>query len=264
MNKPSVLEAERAFGFLPMNARSSKPRDRGITEIRGPYYTPVGQNYLDDVLNTMGDWIDSFKFAGGSFTLLPRRELSALIENCHAHHVLVSTGGFVEYVLSRGAAAVERYISECRDLGFDIIEVSCGFITLPPDDWLRLIEHVQRAGMKAKPEVGIQFGAGGASRAEVLQQAGVRDPAVAVVRIGTRSNGRRIGRYADWHSRPAGRGGGRTRHWGIQDCNSIPEHRRWRAFVLWSHSVHGRIRLAAPLSTDDSGIADGSHDLGEF
>lgn len=56
--------------------------------------------------------------------------------------------------------------------GFDIIEVSSGFITLPTDDWLRLVDRVQKAGLKAKPEVGIQFGAGGASAAEALEAEG--------------------------------------------------------------------------------------------
>jgi phosphosulfolactate synthase (CoM biosynthesis protein A) len=71
---------------------------------------------------------------------------------------------------------VDRYIEECRDLEFDIIEISGGFITIPIDDWLRLVEKVQKAGLKAKPEVGIQFGAGGASAAEELEAAGTRDP----------------------------------------------------------------------------------------
>jgi phosphosulfolactate synthase (CoM biosynthesis protein A) len=70
---------------------------------------------------------------------------------------------------------VDRYIRECRELGFDIIEISSGFITLPADDWLRLVERVRKAGLKAKPEVGIQFGAGGATRAEELEQQGTRD-----------------------------------------------------------------------------------------
>jgi phosphosulfolactate synthase (CoM biosynthesis protein A) len=35
---------------------------------------------------------------------------------------------------------VESYIRECKDLGFDIVEVSCGFITIPMDDRLRLVE----------------------------------------------------------------------------------------------------------------------------
>ena len=40
---------ERAFGFLRINERESKPRSRGLTEIRGPYYTPVGRRYLEDL-----------------------------------------------------------------------------------------------------------------------------------------------------------------------------------------------------------------------
>lgn len=59
---------------------------------------------------------------------------------------------------------------------FDIVEISSGFITLPADDWLRLIEDVEKAGLKAKPEIGIQFGAGGATRTEELEAEGTRDP----------------------------------------------------------------------------------------
>src|SRR5207248_23898 len=60
--------SERAFPFIRMNEREGKPRTRAITEIRGPYYTPMGKRYLEDVLETMGEYIDSLKFAGGSFT----------------------------------------------------------------------------------------------------------------------------------------------------------------------------------------------------
>ena len=166
----------RPFGFLRMNRRESKPRIRAVTEIRGPYYTPVGKRYLEDIFETVGAYIDALKFAGGSFSLMPRKALTEIIELCHRHDVLVSTGGFVEYVLTQGSHAVASYIHECKELGFDIVEVSSGFITLPADDWLRVIERVQKAGLKAKPEVGIQFGAGGATRAEELEAAGTRDP----------------------------------------------------------------------------------------
>src|SRR5262249_41229305 len=53
-------------------------------------------------------------------------------------------------------------------------------LTLPTDDWLRLVDRVQKAGLKAKPEVGIQFGAGGASAAEALEAEGLRRPAPAL------------------------------------------------------------------------------------
>lgn len=167
---------ERAFEFLRTNAREDKPRNSGITEIRGPYYSVYGKRHLEDVLETVGEYVDSLKFAGGSFTLIPRQALKEIIDTAHSHDVLVSTGGFIEYVLTQGPQAVERYIQECRELGFDIIEISGGFITIPTDDWLRLVEKVQKAGLKAKPEVGIQFGAGGASAAEELEAAGTRDP----------------------------------------------------------------------------------------
>ncbi len=167
--------SERAFPFIRMNEREGKPRTRGITEIRGPYYTPMGKRYLEDVLETMGEYVDSLKFAGGSFTLMPEKQLKEIIELAHRYNVLVSTGGFIEHVLTQGPEIVNRYIEECRNVGFDILEISSGFITFPVDDWLRLVEKVQSAGLKAKPEVGIQFGAGGASAAEELASEGTRD-----------------------------------------------------------------------------------------
>ncbi len=173
---------ERAFPFLRMNQPISKPRRIGITEIRGPYYTPVGPRYLQDVLETMGEYVDSLKYAGGSFSLMPRKAVKALNDLCHQHDVLVSTGGFIEYVLTRGAEAVDDYIAECRNLGFDIVEISSGFITIPTDDLLRLVERVQKAGLKAKPEVGIQFGAGGATSAAELESEGTMDPQWAIER----------------------------------------------------------------------------------
>jgi len=141
----------------------------------------MGKRYLQDVLETMGKYVDSLKFAGGSFSLMPRKAVKELLDICHEHDVLVSTGGFIEHVLTQGAEAVSRYIRECKELGFDIIEISSGFITLPIDDWLSLVEEVQKAGLKAKPEVGIQFGAGGATAAEELEAEGTRDPEWAIL-----------------------------------------------------------------------------------
>src|SRR5947207_1309005 len=111
---------------------------------------------------------------------MPRKAVRELIDLCHHYNVLVSTGGFIEHVLTQGREAVDRYVGECRELGFDIVEISSGFIPIPTDDWLRLVTKVQQAGLKAKPEVGIQFGAGGASTGGELAAEGTRDPAWAV------------------------------------------------------------------------------------
>ncbi|HZT81244.1 MAG TPA: phosphosulfolactate synthase [Gemmataceae bacterium] len=175
-----MSDAELAFPFLPLNRRPDKPRTRGVTEIRGPYYTPMGKRYLEDLLETMGRWIDTLKFAGGSHALFARPVLTEIIELCHTHQVRVSTGGFLERVLTFGPEAVRRCLVKCRELGFDIVEVSSGFVTLPEDDLLRLAEQVQQAGLQVKPEVGIQFGAGGATSVEALEAEGTRDVGLAI------------------------------------------------------------------------------------
>ena len=173
--------AERAFAFLKVNERQPKPRTKGVTEIRGPYYTPMGKHYLQDILETMGAYVDTLKFAGGSFSLMPRQIVKELIDICHAYNVRVSTGGFIEYVLTQGIEAVGRYIQECKELSFDIVEISSGFITVPTEDLVLLVEKVQKAGLIAKPEVGIQFGSGGASAVAELEAEGTRDPEWAIL-----------------------------------------------------------------------------------
>lgn len=41
---------EKAFAFLRTNEGDPKPRKHGVTEISGPYYTPLGKRYLKDIL----------------------------------------------------------------------------------------------------------------------------------------------------------------------------------------------------------------------
>src|SRR6266498_767884 len=178
--KRKSKQPERGFRFLHVNEREAKPRKHGLTEIRGPYYSIVGRRYLEDLFEMMGAYVDSLKFAGGSFTLMPEQAVREIIDLCHKYDVLVSTGGFIERVLAQGGEAVRQYVTECRKLGFDIIEISAGFVSIPTDDWLRLIELVRKSGLKAKPEVGIQFGAGGATAPAELKAEGSRDPNWAI------------------------------------------------------------------------------------
>jgi phosphosulfolactate synthase (CoM biosynthesis protein A) len=173
-------DKDRAFSFIHLNRKVEKPRKRGVTEIRGPYYTPLGKHQLEDVLDTMGAWVDTLKFAGGSFALMPKKAVREIIDVCHRHRVRVSTGGFIEHVLTRGGDALDRYLDECRDIGFDIVEVSAGFLVIADDDMVRLTERVSAANLVPKPEVGIQFGAGGASAVEALEAQGTKDVGWAI------------------------------------------------------------------------------------
>lgn len=117
---PGILleDKENGYGFVRHNPRPTKPRSTGVTEIRGPYYSAMGKSYLSDVLETMGHHVDGLKFAGGSFSLFPEDKLRQLIELAHEHGVYVSTGGWMEHVLTQGAdGAVDRYLAKCKDVG---------------------------------------------------------------------------------------------------------------------------------------------------
>src|SRR5215204_3582594 len=103
---------DTAFSSVPRAARSPKPRRIGLTEIRGPYYSAYGPRHLADLFETMGQWIDGIKFAGGSFALMPPESVKSINKLAHDHDAYVSTGGWIENVLRFGPDAVDRYIEE--------------------------------------------------------------------------------------------------------------------------------------------------------
>jgi phosphosulfolactate synthase (CoM biosynthesis protein A) len=155
-----MAQSKKAFDFVKISELPPKPRKYGIIEIRGPYYTAVTIAYLQDLLDMWGDYIDGFKFAGGSQRLLSVEILKKIINICHNHNVYVSTGGFVERVIVQGTEAVDRYLEECKLLGFDVVEISSGLAPIPLNDKVEIVKQVKKMGMKPKPEISIMFGAG--------------------------------------------------------------------------------------------------------
>jgi phosphosulfolactate synthase (CoM biosynthesis protein A) len=128
----------------------------------------------------MGHYIDIYKFSGGSFALMPESAVRELVDTCHEFDVQVSTGGFIEHVLVADHDHVEDYVTEAAELGFDIVEISSGFLAIDTADLVALTELVGEHGLKAKPEINVQFGAGGASSVEELESEAAIDPASAI------------------------------------------------------------------------------------
>ncbi len=172
---------DRTFEFLHHNQREEKPRETGITEIRGPYYDPMGPRELRDLLETMGQYVDIYKFSGGSFALMPETAVTEIIDICHDYDVKVSTGGYIENVLIRDNDKVTRYFTEAERLGFDIVELSSGFLAIGTDDMVRMTELVANEyALEPKPEINVQFGAGGATDPEILEEQGQMSPEQAI------------------------------------------------------------------------------------
>ncbi|CAG8051226.1 unnamed protein product [Penicillium salamii] len=139
-----LQDKKNGFGFARSNPRPAKPRTKGVTEIRGPYYSV--SVILPSLILRMGNHVDGLKFAGGSFSLFQEKPLRELIDLAHEHGV------------------------------FDVIELSSGLLSFPEDDWLRLVDKVHSYKLEAKPELGIQFGAGGDTPASGLEAIGTSDP----------------------------------------------------------------------------------------
>jgi phosphosulfolactate synthase (CoM biosynthesis protein A) len=152
---------KRAFEFVDIRELPGKPRKKGIVEIRVPYYASTPTiTYIKDLLDAWGDYFDGMKFACGTQRLLQREKVKQIIDMCHDHSVYVSTGGFVERVLIQGERAVDRYFEECKELGFDVVEISSGFARIALEDKLAMVRKVRSMGMKPKPEISMMMNAG--------------------------------------------------------------------------------------------------------
>ncbi len=155
---------KKAFDFVKITELPPKPRQSGIIEMRGPYYAPITYGYLKDLLDDWGEYIDGVKFAGGSQRLLTQSRVKQIIKLCHDHDLYVSTGGFIERVAVQGSIAIDRYLEECKELGFDVVEVSSGLAPITQEDKVRMVKQVKKLGMKPKPEITMMFGAGAGTR----------------------------------------------------------------------------------------------------
>ncbi len=164
--------AQHALPFLRRNHREPKPRSVALTEVRGPYYASIGPAYLDDLFTVAGPYIDWLKIPGPAIALLPPAALAKIAEICVRHEVKLSAGGLIEFAVTRGPDAVAAYFDALPDLGFDVVEVSAGFLAMSTRDYLRLVTRASKTGLTVKAEVGVQFGAGGTSSAQALSSAG--------------------------------------------------------------------------------------------
>lgn len=134
-----------------------KPRRYGVTEMRGPHFTLLNQTVLQDIFEFMGEFVDGLKFSGGSHSLLPKAFIKEVADLAHQHDVYVSTGDWAEHLLRKGPSAFKEYVEECKQLGFDTIELNVGSLEVPEETLLRFVRLIKSGGLKAKPQFAVKF-----------------------------------------------------------------------------------------------------------
>src|SRR5699024_2131825 len=135
----------------------------GMTEIREPYYSTFGTRHHQDVFDVAGQWGDSIKWAGSSFALVTTEQVRAFSDIALEKNAYDHPGSCTETVMRFRDDAHDPNRKEAKEVGFDVIEISTGFIMLNTSGLQRLVEKVVKAGLKAKPELGLQIGSGGDS-----------------------------------------------------------------------------------------------------
>lgn len=144
--------------FVEDEDRPEKPRRFGVTEIRGPNHSSLfSHNLLQDMLDSMGPFVDGLKFTGGSESLMPKSFIKEATKLAHEHDIYVSTGDWAEYLLQKGSSSFKEYIQECKQLGFDTVELNMGSLELPEETLLRYIRLIKSQGLKVKPQFAVKF-----------------------------------------------------------------------------------------------------------
>ncbi len=156
---------KRSFNFVDLKELPPKPRKTGLIEIRGPYYEAFTLQQLEGLLQTWGYYIDGFKFAAGTQSLLSSKIVKAFTDLAHKYDVYVNTGGFIERIVIQDVNNIDAYLQETQKLGFDVVEVSSGMFEhagdFKLDDQIEIVKRIKKLGMKPKPEITIMSGVGG-------------------------------------------------------------------------------------------------------
>jgi len=84
----------KTFDFVKLADLDPKPRGKGVIEIRDRTTLLLVRVPEKNLLDDWSEYVDGYKFAGGSMRLLPRETTRKIISLCHDHGVYVSTGGF--------------------------------------------------------------------------------------------------------------------------------------------------------------------------
>jgi phosphosulfolactate synthase len=122
--------------FLDLPARSSKPREQGITHVldRG-----LSVAEIDGMVEVAGEFVDFVKLGWG--TALATRNLHAKLDRYREHGLPVVLGGTLTE-LAIAQRKVDGLVDYLKELGLAHVEVSDGSITLDHEEKLRLIERL--------------------------------------------------------------------------------------------------------------------------
>jgi len=145
---------EKAFTFVPIPARSAKPRETGVTMMIDWNLGPIKQS---DLMKLVHPFVDLAKIAVGISGIIDANILREKIAIYNSYQADPFIGGqFLEYSIHhKGLDVAKPYFEECCKLGFKSVEVSDNFLKIAPEDKYRIIRTAcEEFGLRVLGEVG--------------------------------------------------------------------------------------------------------------
>lgn len=135
---------------MPVNGRSSKPRETGLTMILDK---GLGLSATKDLVEVAGDYIDIIKFSFGTSAFYDEEVMKKKIAILREVNIDIMPGGtFLEVAMWQGV--YDKYLNRAKELGFSAIEVSDGTIEIDLRTREKVIKKTLDAGFKVISEVG--------------------------------------------------------------------------------------------------------------
>ena len=140
---------KQAFEFIKIPVRSEKPRTKGLTMVLDK---GLGLHQVEDLMEA-APYIDIIKLGWGTSRLFSEKTIRAKVELYKKHNIYVGNGGtFFEIAHTQGKT--EQFFNYCREIGFNLIEISNGSISLSSQTKSEAIRLAASLGFRVISEVG--------------------------------------------------------------------------------------------------------------
>ena len=144
------MTEEKAFSFLPMPDRSSKPRTKGMTMCLDQ---GLGLKNTEDLLTICAEYVDLWKLGWATTQLQSREIVRKKVELLRSQNISVCNGGTL-LELSEHQGKAEELFTELVEIGCDVTEISSGSLDIDSDRVVDLIDCAREKGLRVFCEVG--------------------------------------------------------------------------------------------------------------
>ena len=140
---------KKAFEIIDLLARSEKPRSKGLTMVLDK---GLGLYQAEDLMEA-APYIDIIKLGWGTPRLFSEKFIRNKVSLYKKHDIAVCNGGtFFEIAYQQNKT--EAFYNYARDIGFNLIEISNGVISLSAEQKAEAIRCAREKGFTAISEVG--------------------------------------------------------------------------------------------------------------